>query len=123
MADIDWVQRMFAASDLPQHISWKKFIRKGYYVVPPPPEKLRAPVAFRWFYEGRKKDVPEPHPLPCEYRGDYLEGLQTPSGKFEFECTTLKRLDPPDDERPPVLQFVRSSEDVGGDASATIRCN
>ena len=112
MADIDWVRRMYAGSDLPQRISWKQFIKKGYYVVPSPPEKLRAPVAFRWFYDGRKKDVPEPHPLPCEYRGDYLEGLQTPSGKFEFECTTLKRLDPPDAERPPVLHFVRSNEGI-----------
>lgn len=112
MSDLDWVQRMFMASDLPKKISWKQFLQKGYYIVPPPPERLRAPVAFRWFYEGRKKDVPEPHPLPCEYKGNYLEGLQTPSGKFEFECTTLKRLDPPDKERPPVLHFVRSDEDI-----------
>jgi molybdopterin guanine dinucleotide-containing S/N-oxide reductase-like protein len=115
MADIDWVQRMFAGSDLPTKISWKKFMQKGYYVVPPIPESLRPPVSFKWFYEGRKKDVPEPHPLPCEYRGNYLDGLQTPSGKFEFECTSLKRLDPPDPGRPPVLHYERAHEDITTD--------
>ncbi len=62
--EIDWVKRMFDASDLPQHISWKDFLRKGYFVVPAEKEKLRAPVSFRWFWENRKKDVPEPHPCP-----------------------------------------------------------
>ena len=119
MSDLDWVQRIFKASDLPAHISWKKFMRRGYFVVPSPPERLRAPVAFRWFYEGRKKDVPEPHPLPCEYKGSYREGLQTPSSKFEFECTTLKRLDPPDPERPPVLHFARSREGIETPRAAT----
>ena len=41
--------------------------------------KLRAPTAYRWFYEGRKKDVPEPHPLPADYSQQWLEGLQTQS--------------------------------------------
>ena len=112
MTELDWVQRMFEASDLARHMSWRKFLRKGYYVVPAPPERLRAPVAYRWFYEGRKKDLPEPHPLPSEYKEQYLEGMQTPSGKFEFECETLKRFAPDDQERPPVLKYVRSSESV-----------
>ena len=113
MSELDWARRMFEGSDLPRRISWKKFLRKGYYVVPPPPERLRSPVAYRWFYEGRKKDLPEPHPLPSEYKGDYLDGMQTPSGKFEFECTTLKRYAPEDRERPPILKYVRSRESPG----------
>ena len=113
MSEIDWVQRMFEASDLPRRVSWKKFLRKGYYVVPSPPEHLRAPTAYRWFNEGRKKDLPEPHPLPSEYKGGYLDGLQTPSGKFEFECATLKRFAPEDAERPPILKYVRSHEAPG----------
>ena len=112
MTDLDWVRRIFDASDLAKHVGWKEFIRKGYYVVPPPAERLRAPVAFRWFYDGRKKDVPEPHPLPAGYAGEWGVGLQTASGKFEFEAASLKHLEPPDPERPPVLHFIRSREDT-----------
>jgi trimethylamine-N-oxide reductase (cytochrome c) len=115
MTELDWVRRMFDASDLPRHISWKRFIRKGYYVVPPPPEPLRAPVAFRWFREGRRKDVPEPHPLPAGYVGQWGMGLQTASGKFEFAATSLGRLDPPDPDRPAVLHYMASREGAGSE--------
>jgi molybdopterin guanine dinucleotide-containing S/N-oxide reductase-like protein len=108
MNEIDWVRRMFDASDMPQKISWKEFIRKGYYVVPAEKEKLRAPVSFRWFWENRKKDVPEPHPLPSDYSDEYLSGLQTQSGKLEFECSSLKRFVDP--ERPPIVKYVPSWE-------------
>ncbi len=108
MNEIDWVKRMFDASDMPEKISWKEFIRKGYYVVPAEKEKLRAPVSFRWFWENRKKDVPEPHPLPSDYTEEYLSGLQTQSGKLEFECSSLKRFVDP--ERPPIVKYVPSWE-------------
>ncbi len=106
--EIDWVKRHFESSDLKDVISWKKFIKKGYYVVPSEKEKLRAPVSFRWFWENRKKDVPEPLPLPSDYTDEYLKGLQTQSGKLEFECNSLKRF--PDPERPPVVQYDPSWE-------------
>ena len=106
--EIDWVKRQFDASDLPKEISWKKFIRSGYFVVPAEKEKLRAPVSFRWFWENRKKDVPEPQPLPSDYSGEYLRGLQTQSGKLEFECNSLKRVNDP--ERPPIVKYVPSWE-------------
>jgi trimethylamine-N-oxide reductase (cytochrome c) len=106
--EIDWVKRLFLASDLPKHISWKEFLRKGYFVVPAEKEHLRAPVSFRWFFENRKKDVPEPQPLPSDYSTEYLRGLQTQSGKLEFECNSLKRLNDP--ERPPVVHYVPSWE-------------
>src|SRR5882672_11109076 len=101
--ELDWVRRVYLASDLPQYISWKKFIKRGYYVVPAEKEKLRAPVSFRWFFENRKKDVPEAQPLPSDYAGEYLEGLQTQSGKLEFECSSLKRFHDP--ERPPIVKY------------------
>jgi trimethylamine-N-oxide reductase (cytochrome c) len=63
---------------------------------------------MRWFYEGRKKDVPEPGPLPSEYGDKYLEGLQTQSGKFEFVPSSLKRFDDP--ERPPLNRYIPSWE-------------
>ena len=86
VSELGWVKRQFVASDLPKHISWKEFVRKGYFVVPAEKEQLRAPLSLRWFYEGRKKDVPEPQPLPSDYSTEYLKGLQTQSGKIEFEC-------------------------------------
>jgi trimethylamine-N-oxide reductase (cytochrome c) len=110
MTELDWVKRLFDASDLPKHISWKKFLQKGYFVVPPLPEGRRDPVSLRWFYEGRKKDVPEPHPLPGDYKEEYGKGLQTQSGKFEFECSSLKRFDPDDPERPPIVKYLPSWE-------------
>ena len=110
MTDLDWVKRMFDASDLPKHISWKAFLKKGYFVVPPPAEEQRDPPSLRWFYEGKKKNVPEPHPLPAEYTERFGEGLQTQSGKFEFECSSLKRFDPDDPERPPIVKYLASWE-------------
>ncbi|MDA1325828.1 MAG: molybdopterin-dependent oxidoreductase [Proteobacteria bacterium] len=106
--EIDWVKRQFDASDLPQQISWKQFLKKGYFVVPSEKEEFRAPVSFRWFWENRKKDVPEPQPLPSDYTDEYLKGLQTQSGKLEFECNSLKRFVDP--ERPPIVKYVPSSE-------------
>jgi trimethylamine-N-oxide reductase (cytochrome c) len=108
MTEIDWCRRIFEGSDIAQHISWSKFLKKGYFVVPNPQEKLRAPTAYRWFYEGRKKDVPEPHPLPADYSGTWLEGLQTQSGKFEFIPESLKKLNDP--ERPALNTYMPSWE-------------
>ena len=110
MTELNWVKKMFDASDLPKVISWKKFLKKGYYVVPPLEEGQRDPPSMRWFYEGRNKDVPEPHPLPGDYTEKYLQGLQTQSGKFEFECSSLKRFDPDDPERPPIVKYLPSWE-------------
>jgi trimethylamine-N-oxide reductase (cytochrome c) len=90
-------------------ISWKKLLKKGYYVVPPETKKEnRAPTSMLWFAEGRKKDVPEPSPLPSEYGDEYLSGLQTQSGKFEFEPSSLKRFNDP--ERPPVNVYMPAWE-------------
>jgi len=52
MTELDWCKRVFDSSDLPRHISWKKFLRKGYFVVPAEGEKTREPVNMRWFAEG-----------------------------------------------------------------------
>jgi trimethylamine-N-oxide reductase (cytochrome c) len=110
MTEFDWCKRLFDGTDLPQVISWKKFLKKGYYVVPPPKEELRAPCAYRWFAEGRAKDVPEAAPLPSDYTEDFRMGLQTQSGKIEFECSSLKRFDPEDPERPVITKYIPSWE-------------
>ena len=111
MNEVDWVRRLYDASDMPQKFAWKDFIRKGYAIIPPEhKKKLRHPCSWLWFYEGRKKDVPEPMPLPSDYTEEYLEGLQTQSGKIEFEAQSLKRFDPDDPERPPLPVYTPSWE-------------
>jgi trimethylamine-N-oxide reductase (cytochrome c) len=114
VGELGWVKRQFEGSDLPKHISWKEFIRKGYFVVPTEKEEQRAPLSWNWFYEGRKKDVPEPMPLPSDYSQGYLEGLQTQTGKIEFECESLKRFDPNSEDRPPIAKYQRPAEFPNG---------
>ncbi len=108
--ELDWCRRYFEATDLPNKIGWKKFLKKGYYVVPAPPEELRDPVSFRWFAEGRAKDTPELTPLPGDYSGAFRRSLQTQTGKLEFESSSLKRFAPDDAERPPLLKYVPAWE-------------
>jgi trimethylamine-N-oxide reductase (cytochrome c) len=110
MSQLDWCKRLFDGTDLPRVTSWKKFLKKGYYVVPALKENMRDPVSFRWFMEGRKRDVPEATPLPADYTEEYLTGLQTQSGKIEFECSSLKRFDPEDPERPTITKYIPSWE-------------
>jgi len=110
VTEFDWCKRLFDATDLTKVISWKKFLKKGYYVVPAPKEELRAPVSFRWFAEGRPKDTPELAPLPADYTEQFGKGLQTQSGKLEFVCSSLERFDPNDPERPTMTKYIPSWE-------------
>ncbi len=110
VTEFDWCKRLFDATDLPRAIPWKKFLKKGYYVVPAPKEKLRHPVSFRWFAEDRLKDTPEIAPLPADYTTQVFRGLQTQSGKLEFVCSSLKRFDPNDPERPVMTKYIPSWE-------------
>jgi trimethylamine-N-oxide reductase (cytochrome c) len=109
-SELDWCRRLFDATDLPKYISWKEFIKKGYYVVPAPASNQRDPVSFRWFADGRPKDTPELAPLPGDYTDRLGHGLQTQSGKLEFECSSLKRFDPQDPERPTISKYIPSWE-------------
>ena len=105
LSEIEWVKRMFDASDLPKYVSWEQFERKGYFVVPMPRDYKMTP-ALRWFAEGRKKDTPDTGPMGGAIQGlpDQEGTLDTQSGKIEFESQSLKRFDPNDKERPPVPQ-------------------
>lgn len=109
-SELDWCKRVFDSSDLPVHISWKEFLRKGYFVVPAPSEAQREPAYFRWFAEGRNKDVPEPLPLPSQYADSFGKGLQTPSGKIEFVAQTLQRACADNPERQALNRYIPSSE-------------
>ena len=42
-------------------------------------------MSFRWFWENRKKDVPEAHPLPSDYTEEFLRGLQTQHRREEHD--------------------------------------
>ncbi len=108
--ELEWVKRMFDASDAAKAISWKKFLKKGYYVVPPAAKTLPQPVAYRWFVEDRAKDTPELAPLPGDYAGRYGQGMQTQTGKIEFVSSSLTLFDPDDPERPPMSRYVPSWE-------------
>ncbi len=110
LTEKEWVRRMFDASDLPKYISWENFEKKGYFVVPLPKDYKMTP-ALRWFAEGRKKDTPDTGPVGGFVQGlPDQEGLDTQSGKIEFESQSLKRFDPHDRERPPVPQYIPSWE-------------
>jgi molybdopterin guanine dinucleotide-containing S/N-oxide reductase-like protein len=109
-SELDWCKRLFDGTDLPEVTSWKDFLRKGYYVVPAPKEELRDPVSYRYFAEDRPKDTPEVSPLPADYTETFGKGLQTQSGKLEFVCSSLKRFDPDDPERPVMTKYIPAWE-------------
>ncbi len=108
--ELDWCKRLYDATDLPHHVSWKHMLKKGYFVVPPAAEGKRDPVSWRWFYEGRMRDTPEAVPLPSDQMTKFRHGLQTQSGKIEFVSSSLMRLDPNDPERPPMSKYIPSWE-------------
>jgi trimethylamine-N-oxide reductase (cytochrome c) len=110
VTEFDWCRRLFDATDLPKAVSWKQFLKKGYYVVPAPKEELRSAVSFRAFAEDRLKDTPEIAPLPGDYTEQTFRGLQTQSGKIEFVCSSLRRFDPEDPERPVMTKYIPAWE-------------
>ncbi|MBW7901296.1 MAG: molybdopterin-dependent oxidoreductase [Rhodocyclaceae bacterium] len=105
-SELDWCKRVFDSTDLPKYISWGEFVKKGYYVVPAEPEATRTAVSMRWYAEGRHKDVPEPHPLPSQFSGEYGKGLETQSGKLEFVSSSLRRGQADNPERPALNRYM-----------------
>ena len=67
-------------------------------------------MSYRWFAEDKIKDTPETAPLPSDYTEQWGKGLQTQTGKFEFVCSSLKRFDPDDPERPVMTKYIPSWE-------------
>jgi anaerobic selenocysteine-containing dehydrogenase len=111
LTDLDWVKRMFDVSDLPKFISWEEFFKKGYFVVPIPKDYKPTP-AMRWFAEDRVVDTPDwgaPGSTSSEQE-EFGKGLQTTSGKIEFESSSLKMFDPQDEERPLIPKYIPSWE-------------
>jgi trimethylamine-N-oxide reductase (cytochrome c) len=109
--EYQWTKEYFHATDLPKWISWEKFEKKGYFVLPFPKDHKSTP-AMRWFAEDRVRDTPDWGPHPADTVG--LKGLQTASGKIEFVSHSLTRFEAGgnhDPERPPLgPQFIPSWE-------------
>lgn len=106
----DWCKQYFKSTDLPKYISWEKFEKKGYFVVPLPKDYKSAP-ALRWFAEGRRRDTADWGPVGGAIMGlPDGTGLATQTGKIEFESQSLKRFDPNDPERPLVAKYIPSWE-------------
>ncbi len=103
----DWVEKMFYASDLPEHISFEDFKTKGYYIVPMP-EKHDQATSLRWFYEGRECDTPDS--FNPKKGTEKAKELGTYSGKIEFVSESLKAHLPDDDERPVLPRYIPSWE-------------
>jgi molybdopterin guanine dinucleotide-containing S/N-oxide reductase-like protein len=105
--ELDWAKRYFELSDLPKHISWEEFNRKGYHIVNLP-EPYRSTPSLRWFYEGRACDTPDPN--NPKRKTDRSGDLGTYSGKIEFVSQSLSRCIPDDAERPPIPHYIPSWE-------------
>ena len=111
-----WVKRFYQFSDLPKHMSWEDFKKKGYYIPPvsykeenkdPKTgliEKWDEYPGFQWFAEERPCNTPN-HKVFQE------EGLLgTLSGKFEFVSESLLYWEPDDEIRTPIAQYKDSWE-------------
>ena len=126
MSELDWVKRMFDASDLPDaHHLEASSSRRAITSCPAGARTARAPVAYRWFYEGRKKDMPEPHPAAvATTRTNSARGCRRQSGKFEFECETLKRFATPTTRSGRrSSNTCRPGRGIHADAWRAIRCS
>jgi len=105
--DLDWAKRFFEISDLPKHISWEEFDRKGYYVVGLEDDFKSTP-ALRWFAEARACDTPD---VRNPKRGtEQADELGTYTGKLEFASQSLRDNLPDDEERPVIPRYMRAWE-------------
>lgn len=103
----DWIEKYFNSTQFPQYISFEKFKKKGYYLVPLPDNYKPTP-GLRWFAEGRPCDTPDyNNPKRGTPKG---AELGTYSGKIEFVSESLKKHTPDDNERPLTARYIPSWE-------------
>ncbi len=108
--DLDWIEQYYNATDMPKHMTFEEFKKKGYFIVPVNPE-LKKTVALRWFAEDREKDTPDWGPHPAHTVG--LKGLQTRTGKVEFIASSIKSFEEQgfvDEGRPAMHTYVPAFE-------------
>ncbi len=85
----EWIKIGYERSGIEDLISWEELNEKGFYCVPPAEGWKDDPPGNINFYQD-----PENYPLT------------TPTGKIEFEATTLLEHFPDDKERPPVPHWI-----------------
>ncbi len=112
----EWAKRFWQFSDLPKHMSWEDFKKKGYYIAPvsykeedvDPKTGLienwdRYP-GFQWFAEERACDTPNHKVFQEEAK------LGTLTGKWEFVSESMLYWAPSDEIRTPVAAYKDSWE-------------
>jgi len=108
-SELDWCKDFFDSSEIAKKgmITWEELNEKGYFIVPVP-DGYEAHPGMRWYYEGRDCDTPD---TGNPYLGtDKADQLATDTGMIEFSSRSLKRLAPPDDERPLIPKYIPSWE-------------
>jgi trimethylamine-N-oxide reductase (cytochrome c) len=105
--DVDWAKKFFEISDVPKHISWEDFNKKGYFIINREDDYKSTP-ALRWFAEGRPCDTADP--MNKKRGTDKSDELGTYSGKIEFVSQSLLTYCADDDERPPLPHHILSWE-------------
>ena len=86
----EWMKVGFDHSGVADLISWEKFKKNEYYVIPTDPDwKTKNPRGLFEFYQD-----PDKHPLT------------TPTGKLEIYSQRLADHFPDDDERPPYPKWI-----------------
>jgi trimethylamine-N-oxide reductase (cytochrome c) len=71
--------------------SLEALLRKGYYVVPPDKAANRTRVSWRWFAEGRKKDVPGQRRCRPSTAGNTCRAADA-VGKIRIHPASLERF-------------------------------
>lgn len=108
--ELAWVEQYYNATDMPKHMTFEEFKKKGYFVVPDNKNRKKTP-ALRWFAENREKDTPDWGPRLNNQVGN--KGLQTTTGKVEFIATSIKRFEEQghvDEYRPAMHTYVKAWE-------------
>ncbi|MCD8255060.1 MAG: molybdopterin-dependent oxidoreductase [Oscillospiraceae bacterium] len=106
-----WAKRFWQFSDLPKHMSWEEFKKKGYYIPPVSykPEDRDPKTGlienwdrwpgFQWFAENRPCDTPNHQIFQEEHK------LGTLTGKWEFVSESMLYWAPDDEIRTPVAHY------------------
>ena len=99
--ELDWCKRVFESSDMAKHISWRKIPEeRAILSCPPDPESARGRrLPSGGFTKAGKKMYRSRIRCRRITWVNYGDGLQTPSGKYEFIPETLTRIDDPGGRR------------------------
>ncbi len=78
MTELDWCKRLFDGTDLPNVISWKDFLKKGYYVVPASERGAEDAVCVSLVCGRSEEGSSGGHPFPLGVYGALPDGASDP---------------------------------------------